>query len=182
MSYLIDTILTNNVDLDRRIILMFGEVNGEMARQVCTQLLALSCKSDKPIKILINSDGGLIEDGYAIYNLISALPNEVEGVVIGSCHSMASIILQACDKRTITPYGSIMLHIGSASIPDNHAMNVEIEAEEMRKERLRTMDIYSKRTGFKRADWSRWIRFNKYFTPAEALKYKLVDRVERMFL
>ena len=101
----------------RRTILLFGKVDNKMATEIVTNLFYLDSVSSEPITILINSTGGIVTDGFAVYDAIRMLSSPVNTVVIGKAYSMATVILAAGTKgrRFATPNARIMVHEASGS-------------------------------------------------------------------
>ena len=98
--------------IKNRVIYLNGEINGESALSVITQLRYLAAKSDKDIYLFINSPGGAVSDGLAIYDVMNEIPCEVVTVATGMAASMGSFLLAAGapGKRYATPSTEIMIH------------------------------------------------------------------------
>lgn len=103
-----------------------GEINSSIASQVIMGLGYLTRASlTEPIKVILNSPGGSIYDGMAIYDALKACPCPVKIIVLGQACSIACVILQAGDVRLASPYSTLMFHIGSTDIPDKHTRIVQ---------------------------------------------------------
>ena len=98
-----------------RLVLLFGKVNNAMASEVISNLLYLDSVSSEPIILLINSTGGVVTDGMAIYDAMQSISSPVQTVCIGKAYSMGSTILAGGEKgyRTATPHARVMIHEAS---------------------------------------------------------------------
>lgn len=104
------------LDFETRKIYITDEIGKDVLNRV-TVALSLLEKYEAPITIEINSPGGCLVSTLAIYDLIKSCKNVIYGYVKGEACSGASIILQACDHRVITPHSSVMIHYGSHGLP-----------------------------------------------------------------
>ncbi|MEL6891532.1 MAG: ATP-dependent Clp protease proteolytic subunit, partial [Actinomycetota bacterium] len=116
--------------LDQRIVVLGEEVTDELANRVVSQLLVLSADDpDSDISIFVNSPGGSVVAGLAIYDVMQLVPNDVATVAVGLAASMGQVILcgGADGKRHALPHAQILMHEGSAGLGGT-AADVEIQA------------------------------------------------------
>ena len=165
--------------LRHRIIFLGQQVDDDIANRICAELVLLASEDDKrDISIYINSPGGSVYAGMAIYDMMQYVPNDVATYAMGMAASMGQFLLTAgaAGKRYALPHAQILMHQPSGGIGGT-ASDIRIQAEQM---------LYIKRTLFERtayhtgrpieqieedADRDRW------FTAEEAKEYGFVDRV-----
>jgi len=171
---------SSDVDLQNRRIYLFGEIGTELSKMFIKNLHFLSTTVE-PIEIIINSGGGSWNDGIAIYGAIRNCANQVTGVVLGDCSSMASIILQACDKRIMDKDASMLIHPGFSAV-DGPVLDV-ISRTEWEKTVLTQMyDIYYDRAvkinkNLKLNQLRKYFSMDRYLASEDALKFGLVDSI-----
>jgi ATP-dependent Clp protease protease subunit len=162
-----------------RVIMLDGEVNGHSSSLVCAQLLFLEADNpDKDISLYINSPGGSVTAGMAIYDTMQFIKPDVMTIVMGQAASMGSLLASAgaLGKRYILPNARHMIHqpLGGAS---GQATDVEIQARELLRWKKVLTDIYVTTTGKSydtlRADMER----DNFMTAHEAVAYGLADKV-----
>ena len=162
-----------------RVIMLDGEVNGHSSSLVCAQLLFLEADNpDKDISLYINSQGGSVTAGMAIYDTMQFIKPDVMTIVMGQAASMGSLLASAgaLGKRYILPNARHMIHqpLGGAS---GQATDVEIQARELLRWKKVLTDIYVTTTGKSydtlRADMER----DNFMTAHEAVAYGLADKV-----
>ncbi len=95
---------------EKRIILLDGDIDDEMAAAVKFWLMLFNTQSKEEIKLLIDSDGGMVQAAMSIYDLVKLSAAPVTGLVVGDCKSMAIILLQACTTRLATPHSNFYIH------------------------------------------------------------------------
>ena len=165
--------------LKDRIIFLDGEINDETASLVVAQLLFLESEDpDKDISIYINSPGGIISAGFAIYDTMQYIKPQVATICVGMAASMAAFLLAAGEpgKRFALPNAEIMIHqpLGGTQ---GQAEDIRIHAEHILKLREKLNKILSEKTGqpFEQVclDTDR----DNYMSAEEALKYGLIDKV-----
>ena len=167
--------------LRHRIIFLGQQVDDDIANRICAELVLLASEDDKrDISIYINSPGGSVYAGMAIYDMMQYVPNDVATYAMGMAASMGQFLLTAGapGKRYALPHAQVLMHQPSGGIGGT-ASDIRIQAEQM---------LYIKRTLFERtayhtgrpieqieedADRDRW------FTAEEAKEYGFVDRVIR---
>ena len=167
--------------LKDRIIFLEGAIEERTASLLCSQLLFLESQStNKAITLYINSPGGLVTAGMAIYDTMQYISTDIQTIVVGQACSMASLLASAGTKgkRLMLPHARHMIHqpLGGAS---GQATDVEIRANELLRWKRQLTEIYQKTTGKDietlKADMER----DKFMTPEEAVEYGLADRIVR---
>ena len=165
--------------LKDRVIMLDGEVSQHSASLICAQLLFLeSDNPDKAISLYINSPGGSVTAGMAIYDTMNFIKPAIHTIVMGQAASMGSLLATAGAKghRYILPNARHMIHqpLGGAS---GQATDVEIQARELLRWKTVLTDIYVKHTGKSheqlRADMER----DNFMTAPDAVEYGLADKV-----
>ena len=165
--------------LNDRIIFLSDEVNDATASLVVAQLLYLEAQDpDKDISFYINSPGGSVTAGMAIYDTMNFIKCDVSTVCIGMAASMGAFLLSAGakGKRFALPNSEIMIHqpLGGAK---GQATDVKIQAELILRTRDRLNAILAKNTGKSIEDIARDTERDNYMTAEQALAYGLVDKV-----
>lgn len=162
-----------------RIIVLGTEINEDVANIVTSQLMYLnSVDSDSDIKLFINSPGGSVIDGLAIYDIMNWVEPDVATYTMGMAASMGSILLSsgAKGKRYSLPHSKIMIHQVSGYAGGQYS-DIKIWAEEIKKHQSELYSILAENTGKsfeqieKDADRDHW------FTAKEALEYGLIDEI-----
>lgn len=165
--------------LKERIIFLVGPVNDGMASVVCAQLLFLESENpNKEISIYINSPGGVVSSGLAMYDTMQYIRPEVSTVCIGLAASAGSLLLTAGGKgkRFSLPHSNIMIHQPSGGY-QGQATDIEIHAKEILRTRDRLNKIYVKHTGKDLATIESAMERDRYMTPEEAKDFGLIDEV-----
>jgi len=165
--------------LKERIIFMVGPVNDALASLVCAQLLFLESESPtKDIALYVNSPGGLVTAGLAIYDTMQYVRPDISTVCIGQAASMGSLLLAsgAKGKRYSLPHSRIMVHQPSGGF-QGQAADIEIHAKEILQLRARLNDIYVKHTGQPLAAIEDAMDRDKFLSPSEAKQFGLIDEV-----
>lgn len=165
--------------LKERIIFVTGEINDAMADIVVAQLLFLEFEDpEKDIQLYINSPGGSVTAGLAIYDTMNYIKPDVSTIVIGQAASMGAILLTsgAKGKRFSLPNSNILIHqpLGGAQ---GQATEIRIVAEQILKIRERLNQILSDTTGQNLEKIVEDTERDKYMTAKEALEYGLIDKV-----
>ncbi|MGI9099230.1 MAG: ATP-dependent Clp protease proteolytic subunit [Solirubrobacteraceae bacterium] len=165
--------------LNERIVFLGTPVNDQVANLIVAQLLHLESEDpEKDISLYINSPGGSIYAGMAIYDTMQFVKPEIQTMCMGVAMSMGSLLLTAGakGKRFSLPNSRILIHQPSAGF-EGQSTDIEIHAREILKTRRRMDEIYAKHTGKTeeqvRADMER----DRFFKPEEAVEYGLIDRV-----
>ena len=165
--------------LKERIIFITGGVGDEMATVIIAQLLFLEAENpDKPISMYINSPGGIVSSGLAIYDTIQYIKPEVSTMCVGQAASMGSLLLSAGTKgqRYALPNARIMVHQPSGGF-QGQATDIEIHAKEILDLKNRLNNIYSKHTGLSVKNISEMLERDKFLNPEEAKKLGLIDEI-----
>ncbi len=165
--------------LKERIIFLTGGVQDDVSSLVTAQLLFLESENpNKDISIYINSPGGLVTSGLAIYDTIQYIRPAVATLCIGQAASMGSLLLAAGAKgqRFALPNSRIMLHQPSGGF-QGQATDIEIHAKEILAMRERLNDIYVKHTGQKVEIIEKNLERDNFLTPNEAKDFGIVDDV-----
>jgi ATP-dependent Clp protease protease subunit len=165
--------------LKERIIFLVGPVNDGVASLVSAQLLFLESENpNKDIAIYINSPGGMVTSGLAIYDTMQYIRPDVSTVCIGLAASMGSLLLTAGakGKRYCTPNAKIMVHQPSGGF-QGQATDIEIHAKDILATRARLNEIYVQHTGRPLKDIEDAMERDKFLTPDEAQKFGLIDEV-----
>ena len=165
--------------LKERIIFLTGVVRDEVASLVCAQLLYLeSEKPSKPISFYINSPGGVITSGMAIYDTMQYIRSPVYTVCIGQAASMGSFLLAAGEPghRSALPNAKIMIHQPSGGY-EGQASDIEIHAREILKTRENMNRLLAHHTGQPLDVIERDVERDKFMSADEAKVYGLLDNV-----
>ena len=165
--------------LKERIIFIVGPIDDAVSSVVCAQLLFLESENPKQdISVYINSPGGVVTSGLAIYDTMEYIRPDVSTVCIGQAASMGSLLLMAgaAGKRYSLPHARIMTHQPSGGF-SGQATDVEIHAREILTLRERLNSIYVKHTGRPLKDIEKIMDRDTFMDPDEAKKIGLVDEV-----
>ena len=165
--------------LKERVIFMVGRVDDYMANLVVAQLLFLESENpDKDINLYVNSPGGAVNAGLAIYDTMQFIRPDISTVCTGQAASMGAIIVAggAAGKRYSLPHSRIMIHqpLGGFS---GQATDIEIHAKEILKIRERLNQILSKHTGRKLKDIQSDTERDNFMSGDEAVEYGIIDKV-----
>jgi ATP-dependent Clp protease protease subunit len=165
--------------LNERIIFLGTPIDDMVANLVVAQLLHLeSADPDKDISIYINSPGGDIYSGLAIYDTIQFIKPDVSTICCGVAMSMGSLLLTggAKGKRMSLPNSRILIHQPSAGF-EGQSTDIEIHAREILKTRARIDEIYAQHTGHSISEVHRDMERDRFFSAEAAAEYGLIDRV-----
>ncbi len=165
--------------LHQRIIVLGQEVDDPVANRLCGQLLLLSAEDPRSdISLYINSPGGSVSAGLAIYDTMRLIPNDVSTLAMGLAGSMGQFLLSAGTpgKRFSLPNAQILMHQGSAGFGGT-AADVEIYAEQLERIGIRLLRLIAEHTGQPLEVVERDSRRDRWFSAEEALGYGLIDHV-----
>ncbi len=165
--------------LKERIIFLIGPVDDGVAALICAQMLFLESENPtKDIALYINSPGGLMTSGLAIYDTMQYIKPDVSPVCIGQAASMGSLLLAAGakEKRYSLPNSRIMLHQPSGGF-EGQATDIEIHAREILSLRARLNEIYANHTGQKINIVEDALERDKFLSPEEAQEFGIIDEV-----
>ena len=165
--------------LKERIIFLGSDVNTQVANRICAQLLLLSAEDpDRDVSLYINSPGGSVYDGMAIYDTMQFIPNDVATIALGMAASMGQMLLCAGTrgKRYALPHARIMMHQASGGIGGT-AADIAIQAEQMIYTKRLMQELIAQHTGQTveqiEADGDR----DRWFTADQAKEYGFIDHV-----
>jgi ATP-dependent Clp protease protease subunit len=165
--------------LKERIIVLGSEVTDQVANRICAQLLLLAAEdADRDINLWINSPGGSVYSGMAIYDTMQFIANDVATVAMGMAASMGQLLLCAGTKgkRYALPHARIMMHQPSGGIGGT-AADIAIQAEQM----LYTKRMFQERVSFHTGQAPEQIEADsdrdRWFTADEARDYGFIDKV-----
>lgn len=165
--------------LKERVIFLVGNINDMTANLVVAQLLFLESEnSDKEIHLYINSPGGSISAGMAIYDTMQFIKPEVSTLCIGMAASMGAFLLQAGakGKRFVLPNSSVMIHQPLGGF-QGQATDIEIHARYILSLRERLYTLMAQHTGRNVEEIARDSERDKFLNATEAVEYGLVDKV-----
>ena len=165
--------------LKERIVFITGPIGDEMSTVVIAQLLFLEAENpDKSISIYINSPGGMVTSGLAIYDTMQYIRPEISTMCVGQAASMGSLLLSAGTKghRYALPNARIMVHQPSGGF-QGQATDIQIHAKEILDLKDRLNNIYGKHTGQSVKKISDMLERDKFLTPNEANSLGLIDEI-----
>jgi ATP-dependent Clp protease protease subunit len=165
--------------LNERIIFLGTPIDDQVANLVVAQLLHLESEDpEKDISIYINSPGGSIYSGLAIYDTMNFVKPDIATMCVGVAMSMGSLLLAAGTKgkRAVLPNSRILIHQPSAGF-EGQSTDIEIHAREILKVRESIDEIYAQHTGLSQEQVRRDMERDRFFTAEQAVEYGLVDRV-----
>jgi ATP-dependent Clp protease protease subunit len=165
--------------LNERIIFLGTPIDDQIANLVVAQLLHLESQDpDKDISMYINSPGGSIYSGLAIYDTMNFVKPDIATMCVGVAMSMGSLLLAGGTKgkRAALPNSRILIHQPSAGF-QGQSTDIEIHAREILKIRERTDQIYAEATGKPEAEVRADMERDRFFTADQAKDYGLIDRV-----
>ncbi len=165
--------------LKERIIFLTGPIDDNTASLICAQLLFLESENPKKeISFYINSPGGIVWSGLAIYDTMQYISSEIMTICIGQAASAGSLLLTAGSKdmRFSLPNSRIMVHQPSGGY-QGQVTDIEIQTTEIKKTKEKLNKIYAKHTDNKIEDVEKIMERDKYFSPEEAIKFGLIDKI-----
>ena len=164
--------------LKERIILLNGEINDTLANSIVAELLYLDSVSNDDISLYINSPGGSITSGFAIYDTMNLINSDVSTICVGMAASMGAFLLSsgAKGKRYALPNAEVMIHqpLGGA---EGQATEIKIAAERILKSRDKLNKILSKNTGKDISIIEHDTERDNFMDAQEAMKYGLIDNI-----
>ena len=165
--------------LKERIIFVVGQIEDYMANLIVAQLLFLESENpDKDINLYINSPGGVVTAGMAIYDTMQFIRCDVSTMCVGQAASMGALLLAAGTKgkRLCLPHSRVMIHQPLGGF-QGQASDVDIHAREILKTRGQLNEILSRHTGQKVETIAHDTERDNFMDPEQALEYGLVDRI-----
>ena len=166
--------------LKSRTVVISQQVDAELTAKVLSQLVLLEQEGhEEPVTVFINSPGGEIFSGFAIFDMLNFIACPVTTIVTGFAASMGSILSMAADKgrRFAMPQAKIMIHQPLLMGYQGRASECEIQAREILKTRDHLVKLYSEQTGKSREEIKKALDGDNWFTAEEALEYGLLDKV-----
>ncbi len=171
----------NDIFLRERKVFLVGEVTNDSCNELIKQLLYLQAEDPEcPITMIINSPGGEVGSGLAVYDVIRSMTAPVRVLVQGIAASMGGIIFLACDKenRYMLKHSKIMLHDcawGSRNMGGKKPHEVRQELEQLESTNERLLEIIAERTGKTLEEIAEVTKFDSYFDTKEAVEFGLID-------
>jgi len=165
--------------MHQRILVLGQEVDDAIANRLCAELLLLSAEDPhRDISLYINSPGGSVSAGLAIYDTMRLIPNDVSTLALGLAASMGQFLLSAGTpgKRYALPHARILMHQGSAGIGGS-AVDIEIQAENLEHVKDVMLSLIAEHTGQPREVVERDSLRDRWFTAEQARDYGFVDQV-----
>lgn len=164
--------------LKDRIIIINGEIDNNLSNSVVAQLLYLDSISNDDISIYINSPGGSVTDGFAIYDTMNYIKSDVSTIGMGICASMAAFLLSsgAKGKRYILPNGEVMIHQPLGGVK-GQATEIKIAAEHILKTKEKLNKILSINTGKDLSIIEKDTDRDNFMNSNEALNYGIIDKI-----
>ncbi len=165
--------------LNERIIFLGTPIEDQVANLVVAQLLHLESQDpEKDISIYINSPGGSVYSGLAIYDTMKFVKPDIHTMCVGVAMSMGSLLLAGGTKgkRAALPNSRILIHQPSAGF-EGQSTDIEIHAREILNVRERLDEIYAENTGLSKEQVREDMERDRFFTAEQALEYGLIDRV-----
>src|SRR4051794_32517266 len=165
--------------LGQRRVMLTGPIDGRLAERVCAQFLVLEAEQpDEPVTLYLNSPGGEVDAGFAIYDTMRALQCDVATVCMGFAASIAQFLLCGGTKgmRAAYAHSRILMHQPLGSV-EGYAVDVAIQAEQFTRARHVMAELIAEHTGqsveqvLKDGERDRW------FTPEEARAYGMIDEI-----
>lgn len=165
--------------LQDRIVILGTPIDDHVANLIVAQLLFLESQDpDKDIYLYINSPGGVVTAGLAIYDTMQYIKPDVVTICMGQAASMAAVLLAggAKGKRYSLPHSRIMIHQPLGGV-QGQATDIVIHAEEIMRIKKMLIDIMSKHTGQQPEKLEQDMERDKFLSPEEALEYGIIDKI-----
>ena len=165
--------------LRERIIVLGSEVTDAVANRICAQLLLLSAEDpERDINLWINSPGGSVYSGMAIYDTMQFIDNDVSTMAMGMAASMGQLLLCAgtAGKRYALPNAEVLLHQGSAGLGGT-ASDIKIQAERLLRMKRRMLELTAQHTGQTFETIEKDSQRDNWFSAQEAKDYGLIDEI-----
>lgn len=166
--------------LSERIIMLFGEIDRNTAEAVIAQLLFLEAKNPSAeIRIYINSPGGSVIDGLAIYDTMKHIKCDISTLCVGEASSMGAFLLAAGTrgKRFALENSTIMIHQALGAIPFSQASDISIQADRIASEKKRLNTLLARMTGKSPQQIERDTDRDFFLSAEKAAEYGLIDGV-----
>lgn len=162
-----------------RIILLNSEIDDDVAASIVSQLLYLDSLNNDEIKIYINSPGGSITSGLAIYDVLNNIKSPVSTICFGMAASMGAFLLSSGTrgKRYATKYSTIMIHQPLGGFPQSQASDIQIYAERILHLKKTLFTIQAKNCDMSYKEMLKACDRDNYLTAEEALKFGIIDKI-----
>ena len=165
--------------LKERIIFLTGPIEDNISSLICAQLLFLESENPKKdISFYINTPGGIVWSGLAIYDTMQYISSKIMTICIGQAASAGSLLLAAGEKgmRFSLPNSRIMVHQPSGGF-QGQVTDIEIQTNEIIKSKKKLNEIYTKHTLKSIKEIESIMERDRYFSPEEAIKFGLIDKI-----
>lgn len=162
--------------LKDRIVFLNGEINMSTANIVISELLYLDSLSNEEICLYINSPGGEVSSGFAIYDTINFIKSDVRCIAIGMAASMAAFLLACGNKRCALKNAEVMIHQPLGGI-QGQATDIKIVSEHILKMKKKLISIMADKTKQKKSKLEKDMERDYYMDANEALKYGIIDEI-----
>lgn len=159
-----------------RIVFLGTEIDDDVANIIISQLLYLDAQSHDLISIYINTPGGSVSAGLAIYDVIKLLKSPVQTICVGNAASMGSIILCAGSERAILAHGRVLIHQPNGFV-GGQTTDIVITVKEFEKDKKILTQIISERTGHPFEKVAADMERDYWMDAEEALAYNIVDKI-----
>lgn len=170
----------SSIDLfEKRMVYLDGEIDDDSAKEIISKLLKLDLHNHNDITMYINSPGGSVTSGFAIYDAMNMIKSKVSTVCIGRCASMASVLLVngAKGKRYILPNAEIMIHeVSSFNYGKVTEMQEKLEHSKSLNQRLWEIIATKSKKSYLQIKKEATMK-DKWYNAQEALKYGFVDKI-----
>lgn len=169
-----------NVYTPARLINLSGIIDEDKATEFIKNIRLMDYVTDKDIKVLINTPGGDIHHGLAIFDAIKECNSTVTTHAVGPCWSMGAIIFQAGDTRFISPNATLMIHIGQSEYPEDHNLNIERWIAENKRigkiaDDILYKKIKQKKPRFNKQKFNELLVFDTIYPAEKAIEMGLAD-------
>ncbi len=162
----------------RRSVEVVGEITGESVYSLILQLRYLQqAGPEKEITMYINSPGGSVSDGLALYDVMAAVSCPIRTVCVGMAASMGSLLFAAGNKRDMLPHATVMIHDPLTTGIQGSALSVEEASRRLMETREITASILADHTGHTIEEVYEKTRQDSYFSAEEAVAWRLADRI-----
>lgn len=164
--------------LEDRIIQLVGPITDEVAASVVAQLLYLASRGAEDIKLYINSPGGSVSAGMAIYDTMQFIEPDVATVCVGRAASMGAVLLSggATGKRSVLEHGEVMIHQPSGGV-EGQATDMVIEAEHIKRVRSTLVQLLAENCGKTPEQTEKTMERDYWMSAEDALQYGIVDKI-----
>lgn len=162
--------------LKDRIVFLTGEINMATANIIISELLYLDSLNHEEICLYINSPGGEVTSGFAIFDTIQFIKSDVRTIVVGMAASMAAFLLACGDKRCALKNAEVMIHQPLGGI-QGQATDIKIVADHILKTKKKLIEILAKRTKKKASILEADMERDFYMDSKEALEYGIIDEI-----